>query len=570
MRKILSIIMLAFAVFACNQAPKIEIPKNLSFSDVQVEGDLQVRIQRNFNRMEETKYQPAHLYSDSKNDGWPGDAEGRTILALVLDAQASGRTPKYLDSLMDLYPKMVNAKGYFGEMLEGKASEQQLSSHGWVLRALCELYIWKKEDKILGYINKIVDNLALPTKGLHNEYPLDPEKRKGVGGVAGTTIGEEGKWFLSSDIGCDFIFLDGVIQAYQVTKREEIKPLIDEMIHLYLKVDLKAIQAQTHASLTGMRALLRYYQTNGDTSLLKAVEKRFALYKKEAMTENNENYNWFGKPWWTEPCAVIDSYIDAMWLWQITGRAEYLEDAHQIYYNGMCFEQHANGGFACNTCSGSKDCNLGIFVEESHWCCSMRGGEGLSRVAQYQAFQTDNSIMFPQFENGRFTFHFGKDSINIKESSLYPYAGKVYLDVESSHLQTDPEIRLFAPSWIDEPIIAVNGNIVKIEVKNQFLCFTYELKDGDLIEYTFKMKNQTFSMQNKNSIQAYHKFLYGPLLIGYVGKDSITLPKNIIFEPITKELFRLKDSKLLFTPVCHLMNPRVIQDKFKMQVLFKE
>lgn len=288
------------------------------------------------------------------------------------------------------------------------------------------------------------------------------------------------------------------------------------------------------------------------------------------MTENYENYNWFGKPWWTEPCAVVDSYIDAIWLWQVTGNADYLETAHQIYYNGICFEQHANGGFACNSCSGSKNCQLGVFVEEAHWCCSMRGGEGLSRVAQYQAFKTDDRIIFAQFENGRYVFRFGRDSIVFKESCLYPYAGKVYLEVESSYMQFDPEIRLFAPSWINEPVVSVNGNIIRMDVNGRFLCFTYELKDGDLIEYTFKMKTQAMEMQNIHSNPSYHKFLYGPLLMGYEGKDTIPLSQDIIIEPITKELFKVKDQNLFLNPVCHQMNAKVKLDNYKTQVLFKQ
>ncbi len=555
---------------SCSDKKTWQAPSAMPFGNIRVDGDLKARIERNFNRLEEPRYQPAHLYSDSKDDKWPGDTEGRSILALVLDAQATGRTPKYLDSLMILYPQMVNAKGYFGEIHQGKANEQQLSSQGWVLRALCELYLWKKDEKVLKYINDILDHLALPTSGMHKDYPLDPAKRTAEGGVSGTTVAAEGKWMLSSDIGCDFIFMDGVVQAYQVTHRDDLKPLIEEMVALYLKMDLKAIKAQTHATLTGMRGILRYYESTGDTSLLRAAETRFDLYKKEAMTENFENYNWFGKPWWTEPCAVIDSYIDAIWLWRFTGKPVYLEDAQHIYYNGICFEQHANGGFACNTCSGSKNCHLDIKVEEAYWCCSMRGGEGLSRASQYQAFQSPSTIFFTQYENGKYSFGYNKDSITFNESTMYPYAGKVYLEVENSSLHFNPEIRLFAPSWITDPIVTIQGNNIKFEKKDGFISFTSDLKEGDLIEYTFKIKSQTIAPENINSIKGYHKYMYGPLVVGYEGKDSIQSPSALIFEPITKELFKAKNSNLFFIPVCHPMNPKVNIKEFSTQVLFKD
>ena len=52
------------------------------------------------------------------------------------------------------------------------------------------------------------------------------------------------------------------------------------------------------------------------------------------MTENFENYNWFGRPEWTEGCAVIDSFIVATRLWRATGNAR-TSKTPMIYFNGM-------------------------------------------------------------------------------------------------------------------------------------------------------------------------------------------------------------------------------------------
>ena len=39
------------------------------------------------------------------------------------------------------YPAQWNAQSYFGPVLDRRAiNEQQLSGHGWFLRALCELF----------------------------------------------------------------------------------------------------------------------------------------------------------------------------------------------------------------------------------------------------------------------------------------------------------------------------------------------------------------------------------------------------------------------------------------------
>ena len=145
--------------------------------------------------------------------------------------------------------------------------------------------------------------------------------------MAGTSQNVINNWLLSSDVGCDFIFMDGVVQAYGLFPSDDLKEVVDEMIESFLKIDLVNIKAQTHATLTGIRALVRYFKITGNQRFLLEAEKRYQLYRKLGMTENYENFNWFGRPEWTEPCAIIDSYMVAVQLWQYTQKPEYLEDA---------------------------------------------------------------------------------------------------------------------------------------------------------------------------------------------------------------------------------------------------
>src|SRR5690606_30673683 len=102
-------------------------------------------------------------------------------------------------------------------------------------------------------------------------------------------------WLLSSDIGCDFIFMDGVIHAYSLFPDPEVKALVEEMIQRFLQMDLVGIKAQTHATLTALRGLLRYYSLTGESYLLEEVVERYDLYHGQAITENFENFNWFGR-----------------------------------------------------------------------------------------------------------------------------------------------------------------------------------------------------------------------------------------------------------------------------------
>ena len=262
----------------------------IEYQQIKIEGELRDRALKNYDRLESEIYKPENGFPE--NPDWAGDMEGRIILGLVLQAQATHREPKYLQKLMDLYPTKTNTGGYFGKLLGDTIDEQQLSGHGWLLRGLCEYYLWKKDEKVAGYIKDIINNLALPTKGFHATYPINPEDRKQkVGEMAGTKQNVIGNWLLSSDVGCDLIFLDGVVQAYELFPNPETKELIDEIIARFMEMDLLKIKAQTHATLTGTRALIRYYKITNEQKYLDRAIENFDLYLTDGMTANFENYN---------------------------------------------------------------------------------------------------------------------------------------------------------------------------------------------------------------------------------------------------------------------------------------
>jgi len=329
-------LLLALSFASCVQAGRLpgKAIQSVGFDQVHAKGELYQRAMKNFDRLETDIYHPENVFPKqhhASSAGWPGDKEGRTILGLVLEAQATHRTPVYLEEMIRILPDKLNKKGYLGPIQRDTIDEQQLSGHGWLLRALCEYYIWKKDTKVKTYIEGIVTNLALPTKGHHRNYPINPAERvAGKGEMSGSSANVVNGWKLSTDVGCDFIFMDGVVQAYGLFPSNEVKSLIDEMMARFLEMDLVEMKAQTHATLTGLRAIMRYYEITGQKELLPQVEKRYLLYREKAMTENYENFNWFERPEWTEPCAIVDSYLVAIQLWQHTQNPTYLEDAQLI------------------------------------------------------------------------------------------------------------------------------------------------------------------------------------------------------------------------------------------------
>jgi hypothetical protein len=571
MRFLVSVIALLMAslTLAADPSP----PRPIDFANLHVSGELGARLQKNFDRLEEEKYQPDHVFLTlQQSNNWPGDTEGRTVLGLTLDAQATHREPKFLDEILKRFPSHMNGRGYFGNIEPaGSVDEQQLSSQGWVLRGLCEHYLWKHDERDLAMINRIIDNLVLPTNGLHAQYPIDPKQRDHGGHASGSKAKKIGAWTLSTDIGCDFIFMDGVIQAYQVTHREELKPIIDEMIARFLQIDLVAIKAQTHASLTAMRGLLRYYESTHDEKLLKAVIDRFETYQRHGMTENYENYNWFDRPEWTEPCAVVDSYMVAVGLWRWTREAKYLELAEHIYYNALAFEQRANGGFGTDYCSGANRNDVSVHLQEAHWCCTMRGGEGLSRVAQSLFFTDDNGVYVTHFNDAEATLDFGqRGTMRLREETDYPFEDGVTFTVLESSLNAPVELRLFMPSWMDDPEMTIENPRASTSRQNKgFLIHGQVWKAGDVVLYKFRQKSGSLAAECGASSPGLRKIFCGPLLLATKMGQKPDLPRNVHITPTTDGRYNVDGTDITLGTVYHLLDPSMRENpRYAVRMLF--
>jgi hypothetical protein len=566
-------LLLCATVLAKAQSGKTPI-QPLPFADISVQGEMGVRALRNYDRLETDIYTPEKVFParhTGASEGWPGDYEGRIMLALTLQAQATHREPRYLPAMIAMLPEKLNSKGYLGPVQTDSISEQQLSGHGWLLRALCEYYTWKKDPAVKKYISDIITNLVLPTRGYHKLYPIDPAARvKQAGGAAGTTQNSIGRWQLSSDIGCDFIFMDGVVHAYTLFPSPELKAVIDEMVARFLQMDVVAINAQTHATLTGLRALLRYYNITHQRALLDAVVQRYSLYRRQAMTANYENFNWFERPEWTEPCAIVDAFMVATQLWQFTQTPQYLQDAHLIYYNAIGHTQRANGGFGLDNCPGPVQNTLSVVADEAYWCCTMRGGEGMASAIRYNYFTGPGRLILPFFNSGNATMRWGKQYADINQESKYPFEGEILLTVGDASINDIVQLELFAPDWAQRVSVTVNGKPVAVAYKKGFAVIRSRLTTGMRIRYSFGMQAKVEQMTTYwHARKDYYSIRFGPLLLSSRENREVSFRDNPDIDRISGQVWQVKETGLQLTPVYHLLDPAVQKEGgYMRQVLF--
>lgn len=403
-------------------------PSNLQFTPqgcVRQTGALAERLSRQIDRLESDMYLPPLVFESQSIDTWPGDWEGRAMLSQAMTAMAAGREPAALDKAMEKLAQALNGQGYLGRRLpHPEADEQQLSGHGWLLRALCAYYEYRKLDVTLFLIEGVVANLFLPLRQTYREYPTDPALRIGGGDMSGHVFSTSGKWHLSTDTGCAYIPLDGLSHAYCTLPdspiKQELGEMLGEMIDAFLALDPVGMQLQTHATLTATRGILRMYFAQGNEAYLEAAKRIFDLYLAHGMTVNYENQNWFARPEWTEPCAVVDSFMVAMQLYAATGDQKYLPVVNRILYNGMLRTQRSNGGFGCDTCA--VDGVLRTHCYEAWWCCSMRGGEGLSSCARYAYMIGENTIIVPYMTESEADLVVSGKKVHVCAKTEYPYA----------------------------------------------------------------------------------------------------------------------------------------------------
>lgn len=187
-----------------------------------------------------------------------------------------------------------------------------------------------------------------------------------------------------------------------------------------------ASSAQTHATLSAARGFVRMYRATGERGYLDVAEDIFRFYPEHGMTLTYENFNWFGREdSWTEPCAVVDSFLLALELHDILQKEEYRTLASRIWYGGLIFCHRANGGAGPNSCVTEKSPYLAVSMYEAPFCCTMRYAEGLKYAAAYgESIERGKDL--PRDEKGR--LFRGNQLLAVDEDNAFPGAERIFFE----------------------------------------------------------------------------------------------------------------------------------------------
>ena len=435
-------------------------------------GDLLRRIKLNRKRLSSKMYCYPGVFE--RNTSWPGDWDGRCILALTsLYFSLNGHSKeqesvkKQLDDIMIHLKDHVNSEGYFGEILNGSyVNEQQISGNSWYLRGLIEYYQITKDETFLTLIKDVVHNLIFKISHYYLNYPL---ANREIGGVDGHIEGKiTNGWLTSSDVGCAFIMLDAMSEAYYLLHDEKLKKIVSETIDIFVNIDFVSLQCQTHATLSCARGILTYYRATKEDKYLSYAKEIFEKYIALGMTKDYSNINWFNRPdTWTEPCCIVDSFILAGQLFEITKEKKYLRLLNRIYLNSFRMAQRSNGGAGCNTCLFDQNNEVHGYLYEAFFCCTMRFAEGLRFAKKYASYKNKDGILISILMDQEIELDNGTD-ITIK-GDIYQ-KGKVHISFQNVKEKT--------------PVVIYIPKSVSFELKEQPFDYEDELLSLSIDEDT--------------------------------------------------------------------------------------
>ncbi len=357
--------------------------------------ELAERIARSSARLREPYYQMPDVFQPPCAD-WPGDKEGRALLAFASHYKMTGEKNPCMEALLAAMPAHTNEHLYFDPPQSPVIHEQQLSGHSWLLRGLCEHYEQFGDEFSLRALTSVTEHLFLPTRGRYAGYPVNRDQKwLNEGGVSGHTGESIGGWQLSTDVGCAFMSIDGLSHVYKITRDERVLSLLDEMIEVYTAIDKVALRAQTHCTLTAARGMMRLYFATGKDGYLADAKRIYELYTAGGgMDATYQNLNWWGRPnTWTEPCAIVDSLMLSCDLYLATKEDAYRRMAARVYQNGLATAQRQNGGAGTDSVvhRNYMDGSLGypdetdqyLLTDEAPFCCTMRLCEGLWYISAH-------------------------------------------------------------------------------------------------------------------------------------------------------------------------------------------
>jgi DUF1680 family protein len=288
------------------------------------------------------------------------------------------------------------------------------------------------------------------------------------------------------------------------------------------------------------------------------------------MTETEANWNWFGRPSWTEPCAIVDSCLLTMELWRVTASPQYLNDAHRIFYNGLGYGQKPGGGFGCDLLTAMDGLGTSNRHWDVPWCCNMRGAVGLAAGLQSHAEWRADTLILPFYTDGALS----GGGWTITEQTGWPINGEITLRFRRAGDQprTVQRASFFVPTVSPPASIkpSINGQEIPAQFSDGFITVPFPQTDSFEVRVQMDLPLRTEPTHNLASRKDVVSIRHGFLVLGTPDNQRLASVRLQDLQPLGQGRYRVGVDGPVLVPISQMpFSSYTEQSPWRAQVLFQ-
>jgi DUF1680 family protein len=281
-----------------------------------------------------------------------------------------------------------------------------------------------------------------------------------------------------------------------------------------------------------LKAPVENFERTGDSSFLKDLDTGFhdlmTLHGlPNGIFSADEDLHGNAPTQGTELCAIVETMYSLEDIIGVTGNPKYMDALERTTFNAMPpqttddysdkqYFQLANQveiqrGVYAFTLPFDRGMNNVLGTKSGYTCCYVNMHQGWTKFAQHLWFKTqDNGLAALLYSPNTLKTTVGPEQqeVIIKEDTQYPFGDSIKFEVqEADGVQFSLQMRI--PAWCTDPSLTVNGEPVKLNVKDQITTLDRTWNKGDKVTLNLPMEVRVSSWaENSKAIER------GPLVYG--------------------------------------------------------
>jgi|GEM_PF-2069491 len=481
--EVLLIILFILSVLQfCGSGPQttpiaMEFPEHLKIS-----GDLADRVALTERRLAGHPFSPELVVEDvARKEGhqrrfedYEGDVSGRVLGSWSYAARLLGQRPAKLDTIAEQILTFQNPDGSFGHHQQSEGWDEwgrQLFGHGRLLMGLVEYYQLTGDERYLQAAEKLGDYIAGTVPGWTTAIPGNPwDPNRDRSNFRNRFI----KTHQTS-------VMEGLVTLSQVSGQRKYLEAAREIVPLFPAFGFY----HSHSYMNSMVGISKIYLQTGDEQYRKKVTD---IYWRDIRTRVDQpdggTSEYFPNNRRTEGCSVVDWLRLNLHMWAMSGEGVYMDEAENIWMNGLNFHQTQNGAFGHATRNAR---GYDSPYSESWWCCTMHGLFAYDDIAKYSTVMRDRELWINLFAPLETQLSVAGVPVEVRVETAYPAEGKITIHISPEQ----PEIfgvRIRIPGWAAGGWqAAVNGSQVESEPAQGYVTLNRTWQPGDVVTLNLPM-----------------------------------------------------------------------------------